>query len=98
MGSHSDSDFMDTLKKRSEEMKGKNEITAGEPDEKTLASWRSNGIEVRHMPDDKQKITRISLGGGPHTPIPVDYCVIRGTVGECIDLLEKAIKALKEAP
>ena len=96
MGSHSDKDFMNRLNERSKTTKS--EITTGTEDEKALARWRSNKVEVTHMPEDEQKITRISIGGGPHTPIPLDYCVIRGSVGECIDILERAIKALKDAP
>lgn len=64
----------------------------GEP---LLAEWQSNGVHVMQRPDDSQGILRISIGGGK-TPIPLNYCVFRGARGACIDLLRKALKALKE--
>lgn len=90
-------EFMARLKQRAEQDKDRSKITAGSNDEEPLAKWRDGDIHVRHMPDDEQGILRISIGGG-NTPVPLNYCVIRGGVGQCIELLEKAIKALKAAP
>jgi len=75
------------------------EITAGSPNEPILARWKAtNGVEVVHRPNDPQGILRISVGGGHDTPVQLDYCTIRGGVGKCIELLERAIAALKESP
>lgn len=102
MQTHADDQhkFMLELRRRAEEsMKNRqSEITTGEPEEKPLASWKSNGLQVVHMPDDKQGILRISIGGGDHLPAVVNYCTIRGKVGQCIGLLERAIAALKDCP
>ncbi len=92
-------EFLERLTRRADEMvrDKKSEITAGKEGEEPLAEWNHAGVGVRHMPDDEQDILRISIGGGA-TPLPLNYCVIRGTVGKCIDLLEMAIVALKAAP
>jgi len=93
--------FMELLTKRAEKAveDRTSEITTGKPDEEPLARWKaSNGVHVIHMPDDPQYILRISLGGGDNVPVTMNYCTIRGGVGQCIDLLEKAIVALKECP
>lgn len=89
--------FMERLKQRAEQDKGKSQITAGRDSEEPLFVWTHEEVQVRHMPDDEQGILRISIGGG-HTPVPLNYCVIRGDVGQCIELLEKAIAALRAAP
>lgn len=89
--------FMDRLKQRAEQNKGKSQITAGRESEEALCVWTHGEVQVRHMPDDEQGILRISIGGG-QTPVPLNYCVIRGGVGQCIELLEKAIAALKASP
>ena len=47
--------------------------------------------------DDEQGILRISIGGCD-TAVGLNYCVIRGDLGQCIDLLEKALVALRDAP
>jgi len=99
--SHRRSEFLRELMERAGRGKktGIASITAGSPGEKELASWRaSNSMEVVHRPNDSQDIIRISIGGGPNAPVRMDYCVIRGTVGECIEMLERAIAALKESP
>lgn len=101
MQTHNDTDFMRRLKERAEEMEreGKSQITAGKPDEKPIAKWLWAGIQVMHMPDDEQGITRISIGGGDHIGEgKFDYCTIRGSVSSSIRLLEKALVALKEVP
>lgn len=74
-------------------------IAAGSRNERPGATWRaSNGMHCQIMPDDPQGILRVSVGGGPGLPVEVDYTTIRGDVGKCIALLEKAIAALKECP
>ena len=74
-------------------------ITAGEKDEQELGSWKaSNGVHCRHLPDDPQGILRLSVGGGEHLPVTMNYVVVRGKIGQCIELLEKALVALRECP
>ncbi len=74
-------------------------ITAGEEGEQELEAWKaSNGVHCRHLPDDPQGILRISIGGGDHLPVTMNYAVVRGKVGQCIALLEKALEALRECP
>jgi len=92
-------EFFARLKQRAAEMeRGKqSEITAGKEGEEELAVWSSNGVQCRHLPPDEQGILRISIGGG-QTPIPLNYCVVRGDLGQVIDLLKQAITALKKAP
>lgn len=92
--------FIEELKKKAAKMQreGKSKITGGADGEEELASWEHDGVQVRHMPDDEHGILRISAGGGDDTPCPLNYCVIRGDLGKCIALLEKAVKALKAAP
>ena len=103
MQTHRDGDFrrnwLDTLSKKADAMvKNKqSEITAGKDGEKPLAEWKHGKVTCRHMPDDEHGILRISIGGG-ETPFQTDYCVIRGKVGQCIDLLQRAIQALRRAP
>jgi len=103
MQSHEDSThqdrFMQQLRERAEKMKasGDSEITGGKPGEKPLAKWKHGDVHVKHMPDDEQGILRISAGGG-NTPVPLNYLVIRGDVSECVNLLTKALAALKAAP
>lgn len=93
--------FLEQLRGRADsaEKAGASLITAGSPDEEPLGQWKaSNGMHVKHMPDDEQGILRISAGGGEHLPVTMNYLVIRGPVGQCIDLLEKALVALRESP
>ena len=74
-------------------------IAAGEKDEQELGSWKaSSGVHCRHLPDDPQGILRLSIGGGDHLPVTMNYVVVRGKIGQCIDLLEKALVALRECP
>lgn len=91
--------FIERLRERADaaEKAKASVITSGAHGEKALAEWKSGGISVRHMPDDEQGILRISIGGGK-TPVPVEYCVFRGDLGQCIALLERAIVALRAAP
>jgi hypothetical protein len=97
---HNYKEFLKRLEKRAANMvrDKQSEITAGKEDENPLAVWKSHGIQCVHMPDDEQGILRISVGGGNEMPISFNYCTIRGGVGPCIALLERAIKALRNAP
>lgn len=93
--------FMDQLRERADKAKdaAASTITAGAAGEQPLAAWKaSNGIHCRHMPDDEQGILRISVGGGDHLPVTLNYVTVRGKVGDCIALLQKAIDALRECP
>ena len=88
--------FMDRLRQRADEMiKDKqSEITAGKDGEPILEAWKACGVSVRHLPPDEQGILRISVGGG-ETPVGFNYCVFRGDLEPCIDLLRKALAALE---
>lgn len=105
MQTHYDSNhqsrFIETLRERAAkaEKAAASVITAGEKDEKELGSWKgSNGVHCRHLPDDPQGILRLSIGGGEDLPVTLNYVVVRGKIGQCIDLLEKALVALRECP
>ena len=76
---------------------GQSTIAGGDKDELVLGEWKSNGVYVRHLPDDEHSILRISIGGG-ETPVPLNYCTIRGDHARCIDLLRKALSALEAGP
>ena len=94
-------DFMQRLRDRAAKAQDDktSQITTGKPGEQELGSWKaSNGLHVKHMPDDEQGILRISVGGGDKLPVTMNYLTIRGRVGDCIALLEKAIVALRECP
>lgn len=96
-----DGGFIQRLRERAElaERAAASTIAAGSSVEQELGSWKaSNGIHCRHMPDDEQGILRLSIGGGDHLPQKMNYVVIRGKVGQCIELLEKALVALRECP
>ena len=97
-GSHV-GEFLRRLKERATQMKQDraSEITGGKDGEKELARWDAEGIQCIHRPEDEQGVLRISVGGG-ETPVPLNYCVIRGDLGQCIELLEKAARALRAAP
>lgn len=94
-------EFLNALRGKADKMgdKGTNSITAGELNEEPICKWKgSNGVHCRKMPDDEHGVLRISIGGGEHLPVTLNYCVIRGGTGQCIALLEKALKALCECP
>lgn len=96
-----DLDFLEKLRGRADaaEKAKASLITVGQLDEPLLGKWKAtNGMHVRHMPDDEQGILRISCGGGDHLPVTMNYMTIRGPVSQCIDLLEKALVALRECP
>lgn len=103
MQTHYDDDarreFMDLLRKKAKEYeeRGLSRITAGRPGEEELASWKANGVSVRHLPDDEHGVLRISIGGGD-TPVPLNYLVFRGEHGACVNLLRKALAALESCP
>ena len=103
MQTHDDkshSPFFEQLQARADKMREQklSEITAGKEDEKELARWKAHGMTVVVRPNDPQDILRVSVGGGSKTPVPLNYCTIRGGTGQCIELLERAIRALKAAP
>ena len=104
MQTHDDSnhrnDFLQRLMERADKAKEDktSQITTGLRGEEALAKWKSNQVHVTHMPNDEQGILRISIGGGKNMPVRMNYCTIRGSVGECIQLLEKTILALRNAP
>lgn len=78
---------------------GKSTIAGGAPNESPICEWHANNnVFCRKMPDDEHGILRISVGGGDSTPVQLNYCIVRGGVGHCIALLEKAIAALRECP
>ena len=103
MQSHEDSQhrFIEQLRERAARARKAEAsvITAGEKNEKELGSWKaSNGVHCKHLPDDPQGILRLSIGGGEHLPVTMNYLVVRGKIGKCIELLEKALIALRECP
>jgi len=89
-------DFLRELKIRAEVMESLSKNTL--QNEPVLLDWKHDGIRCQLLPDDRQKILRISIGGGDDLPIKGDYCNIRGDIGKCIALLERAITALKKHP
>ena len=104
MDSHLDRDaqhpfrdnFLRELEQRASKIKmlGQSKITGGADGEEVLAEWKANGVGIRQLPPDEQGILRISIGGG-NTPVPLNYCVFRGSHAACVDLLRKALKALE---
>ncbi|KKN80794.1 hypothetical protein LCGC14_0326000 [marine sediment metagenome] len=89
-------DWLRSLAAKAEQMcvAGESKITAGKEGEPVLGEWKTNGIDVRHLPPDEHGILRISIGGG-ETPVPLNYCVFRGDHSACVDLLRKALAALE---
>lgn len=95
------SQFMDLLRQRAAEAvaDGNGTIAGGQDNEFPHVAYKAkNGVHVRVMPDDPQGILRLSIGGGDHLPVTMNYCTVRGDVGQCIQLLEKALVALRECP
>ena len=93
--------FIAELQRRAEiaEKAKASTITAGDEGEQAICKWKaSNGVHGKRLPDDPQGILRISVGGGDHLPVTMNYVVVRGSVGQCIELLEKALVALRECP
>lgn len=89
-------DFLKELELRAELMSdlAKNDLQDGN----VLADWKHDGMRCQLLPDDRQGILRISIGGGDDLPVMADYCNIRGDIGKCIRLLERAVAALKKHP
>lgn len=106
MQTHDDSNhnlrkqWLESLRNKADRMmeRGTSSITAGELNEEPICKWKHGGVHCSKMPDDEHGVLRISIGGGANLPIALTYCVVRGDVGECIDLLEKAIAALRKCP
>lgn len=99
MQSHRDSDaeaFIDSLRVKAERLQReeKSSLTGGRPGETILGEWSSGGVTVRQLPADEHGVLRISIGGGPQTPVPLDYCVFRGERQQCVDLLRRALGAI----
>ncbi len=95
------SQWLESLRSKAQEMgaRGTSSITAGELNEEPICEWQaSNKMHCRKMPDDEHGVLRISIGGGDHLPVTLNYCVVRGGVGQCIAILEKALVALRECP
>lgn len=94
-------EFMDKLTKRAAEIREleKSNISYGAKDEPVVMEWEAaNGVHIRQMPDDPQGILRISIGGGDHLPVVVNYCTFRGGRKRCVELLRKALAALHDGP
>lgn len=94
-------EFMERLVARAEQGKQDktSQITTGREGEEPLGAWKAtNGMHVKHMPPDEQGILRISCGGGGGLPVTMDYLTVRGSIGECIELLNSALVALCESP
>ncbi len=102
MGSHRDEDhgrrteFLKELTMRAELMSdlAQNDLQDG----RVLLDWRHDGMRLQLLPDDRQGILRVSIGGGDDLPVNGDYCNIRGDIGRCIQLLERALEGLKNHP
>lgn len=77
---------------------GKSKITGGVDGEPILMEWTANDIYIRQMPADQQGVLRVSIGGGDHLPVTVNYLTFRGDRGQCIDLLRRALTALESDP
>jgi hypothetical protein len=104
MQTHSDSQhsrFIDRLRERAEKAQraSASTIAAGKGNEPPLVSWKgANGFHCARLPEDEQGILRLSIGGGDHLPVTLNYLTYRGDTGQCIALLEKALAALRECP
>jgi len=92
--------FLAHLQARAELSKslGRAEITAGAPEEEPLETWKDGTFHVRQLPNDQQGILRISIGGGDHLPVQLNYAVFRGDHEACVTLLERALEALRARP
>lgn len=100
MESHSDSEYLTqaklaALRQRAEALNasGENLITAGKPGEISIGELATPHAYVIRRPDDPDAL-RISIGEG--TGIANSrYLVFRGDPRDCLDLLTKAISALR---
>jgi hypothetical protein len=92
------SKFMDTLRSRAIEAKAE-KISMITSEGTPICEWQGkNGMFCRRLPDDEQGILRISIGGGEDLPVTLNYLSVRGKIGQCIALMEKALSALRECP
>ncbi len=73
--------------------KGESQITAGRPDEKEVGSLETPHGFVRQLPDDPLCL-RISVGEATRIP-GSRYIVLRGQPEACLELLERAVMALR---
>lgn len=92
------SDFFEALSQRAKRMTeaGINRVTAGSPEEKPLFEKQAGSVFIRRFPQDPIAL-RISIGEGfIESRGPTAYCVFRGGQGDCIELLERALAAMKE--
>lgn len=92
-------DQMDILVNRVKEMsdRGENHITAGAPSEKPLSESILGGMIVRQLPDDPFAL-RISIGDPSETLAGqgvLAYCVFRGDRKRVIELLSRALTAMR---
>lgn len=92
-------EFLSKLEKRAKKMRRDraSEITAGKDGEEPLLKWKHGDMQVTQLPEDEQKILRISIGGGVDI-VCVDYCVFRGDRTRCAYMLEQAAEALRLGP
>lgn len=102
MGSHQDMDhgerrrIIEELRLKSELMTelGANRTTA---DGDVLEESEVDGLRVQKKPDDERGVLRISIGGHPAIERS-SYCNFRGDRRACIELLERALYAMKQEP
>lgn len=89
-------EHVESLERRAIAMseRGENLITAGRDGEAVLGEWRRRGILIRRMPDDPDKVLRISIGA-PEWAGNQAYLVFRGDPSKVRDLLRRAEKALR---
>ena len=85
--------WMRRLTERAQEVaaRGGSNITAGDP---PLKEWEHDGIQVQKLPDDEQRILRVSVGA-TDAPMSFVYARFRGNRDACIELLRRAIVALE---
>lgn len=101
MQSHQDTDFMtadETIEEKADRLTRQrlNLITGGQRGEKPLYEDFIGSTLVRRLPDDPH-CNRISIGGGGVLSNHGQYVVYRGRPSEIIELLKRALKAVKVA-
>lgn len=86
-------EFLQILKARADRAReqGDGTIAYGQPDEHPLAEWQDGVMYYRHLPDDPQGISRVSIGGVRGEFL---YCSFRGDPTECGKLLKRALSGL----
>lgn len=90
-------EFEDRLKRRADNAswQGSNSVAAGLPGEQVIDQWQHGNIICKKMPDDPQKVLRISVGGLAGLGA---YCVMRGDIDECVKMLRDTIEAIEARP